>query len=110
MMFIDARLPVRFGPLSSRRPNEAVLTTQGGHVAPPVARLAIDPVRHPIDCRCCTSRGTASIALAALFRERALANGPPFCSVLAVVDPVDEAAVRHALVSDAFASARYRLG
>ena len=104
---IDARIPVRFGPLDTRRPNEAVLT-DGDAVAEPHARIERERAWHS-GCACCVPRTQASAALGALFRRRALATGPAFQSVLAVLTPPGEAAVRVALETDPVALARYRL-
>lgn len=109
MMRIDARLPVRFGPLNSRQAHEAVLT-DAGEAAAPSASFAGGPGGHAPDCACCTPRSAAGVALAGLFRDRALAGGVAFRGVLAVVGPDGEAAVRAALGADPVACARFRLG
>lgn len=108
MLFLDARIPLRFGPLHDRMPNEAVLT-DGNAAAPPQARFGPDPAGHPKDCLCCISRSAAATALAVLFRERVLSSGPPFGGVLAVVSPAGEGAVRQALLADPLVAGRYRL-
>ena len=105
MMRIDARLPVRFGPLSSRLVNEAVLS-DGVEADGPSARFSVGD-GHAAGCLCCLPRSGAAVALAALFRERAV--GPAFSGVLAVVGAEGEVAVRAALAGDAVASARFRL-
>lgn len=107
-MRIDARLPVRFGPLESRRAHEAVLS-DGALAGPPFEAFTAGPAGHPMDCACCVPRSGAAMALAALFRARATGTGPAFRGVLAVVGPDGEAAVRAALTDDAMASGRFRL-
>lgn len=109
MIFVDARLPIRFGALSTRRPDEAVLTDGPGGVAPPMAVFTPDAAPHPAGCACCVGQSGAAQALAALFRERAVSSGPLWRGILAVVSDDGETAVRAALGSDSFASGRYRL-
>lgn len=106
-MFIDARIPVRFGPLDSRQPGEAVLT-DGRSVSGAHACFNPGPPGHMTDCACCTPRSEAAAALARLFRERALGTGPAFQSVLAVVGSAGAAAVQAALVNDPLVAGRYR--
>ena len=114
MMRIDARLPLRFGPLESWSPGEAVLFDEdrfdgdrGG--AEPAAWFTPDAPEHVAGCVCCGARSGAARALSELFRRRAVAAGPAFRGVLAVVGPEGEAAVRAALVEDGVIAARYRL-
>jgi hypothetical protein len=107
--FIDARLPIRFGAMCERRPGEAVLSDAADAPAP-FARLTGAGGGHPVDCACCIQRSGAALALAALFRERAVGAGPAFGSVLAVVGPDAEGAIRAALADDPLVSARFRLG
>ena len=109
MMFVDARLPVRFGPIDGRKPDEAVLTDGDHDAAPPFARFSPE-AGHAVDCLCCLPRSGAARALADLFRARAVGQGPPFRGVLAVVGPTGETAVRAALADDPVASGRFRLG
>jgi hypothetical protein len=104
MMFIDARLPVRFGPLDSRAADEAVLSDED------LAAAGGSVPAHAPGCVCCTPRSGAAAALAALFRARAVGHGPAFKGVLAVVGPAGEAAVRAAVSEDPVVSGRYRLG
>ena len=109
-MFLDARLPLRFGTHQDRTPGEAVLTDGPDPGQPPSARFdRIAPPAHPIDCACCNPRTAAALSLASLFRDRALTPGPAFRSVLAVVTPEGETAIRDALTTDPLVSARYRL-
>ena len=109
-MFIDARVPLRFGAPQDRKPGEAVLTDGLDPGQPPSARFdGTTPDTHPLDCACCSPRTAAALSLATLFRDRALTPGPAFKSVLAVVSPAGETAIRDALTTDPLASARYRL-
>jgi hypothetical protein len=108
MMSIDARLPVRFAPIEERTPDEAVLTDRLAAGVPPFARFSVRAGHQP-DCLCCAPRSGAALALATLFRERAVGPGRPFRGVLAVVGPEGEAAVRAALVEDPLAAGRFRL-
>lgn len=98
-MWIDARIPVRFGPLDTRTPDEAVLDIGP---APPT-------VPHAPGCPCCQPRNPAAVALGALFHARATGRHPPFRAVLAPMPGTDEHAVRQALASDPVAAARFRL-
>ena len=78
MLWMDARLPIRFGPLDTRAPDEAVLT-DGAAVPGPAASFEPGMAgSHQPDCTCCAPRSAAATALAQLFRNRALAPGPPF--------------------------------
>ena len=110
MMFIDARIPIRFGPLDSRAIDEAALLDDARQAGAPAARFEPGPAGHPSDCTCCTPRSGAAAALAALFRERAVGTRAPFRAVLADVGPLGEAAIRAALADDPVVSGRYRLG
>ena len=99
-MWIDARIPVRFGPLHNRQPDEALLTDAGAQ-GPGIPAIAVAaPDGHPPGCACCLPRSGMAVALGALFRLRATSPGTPFRAVLAVVGPAAEAAVRAALVED----------
>ena len=108
-MWIDARIPIRFGLLTSRGPHEAVLA-EGG--APGPGAWAVIEGRgagHLADCACCRPRSGAAVALGLLFRQRATGDMPPFKAVLAAVGPEGEAAVREAVRDDPVAAARFRL-
>ena len=109
MMRIDARLPVRFGPLQGRLADEAVLLDSDVDAAEPAGRFTVGQEGHAADCACCMPRSGAALALAALFRDRATGGGAAFRGVLAVVGADGEAAVRAALVADPLVSGRYRL-
>ena len=109
-MWMDARLPLRFGPLETRAPDEAVLTD--GPASPPAPAATFEAASAPAHapgCACCTPRSAAATALASLFRDRAISGARPFRSVLAVVGPPGEAAIRAALDTDPLVSARFRL-
>lgn len=108
-MWMDARIPVRFGPLQSRTAGEAVLTDANSDGPGAWAVIAEMPGAHPPDCVCCLPRSGAAIALGTLFRLRATTADAPFRAVLAIVGPVNEAAVRAALTDDPVAAARFRL-
>lgn len=110
-MLIDARIPLRFGGLADRTVADALLTDGAVDLKDgPGARFSIGEVdHHPAGCACCRPQTAAAAALAGLFRTRAIMPGAAFASVLAVVGPAGEAAVRDALASDPVVSARYRL-
>ena len=103
----DSRLPLRFGPVASRRADEAVLFEGAGPVASPSQAIVPAPFGHAAGCMCCRPRSGAANALATLFRLRAI--GADFDAVLADVAPATQAALRAALADDLLASARFRL-
>ena len=107
-MWLDTRIPVRFGALRTRAADEAVVTdgAMGGVAAPSVVFEAA--AGHVAGCACCNGRSAAALALAKLFRERAVAPGTPFRGVLAAVGPAGEAALRDAL-AESLLSGRYRV-
>ncbi len=114
-VFVDARLPVRFGPIDAVGPESALLI-EGDAPAPPgvpVARFVLAassyPPGHPPGCACCAPRGPAAEALGRLFLDRAR-GGRLFRDVVAVTrGPAGKAAVRAALAQDLLAAARFRL-
>ena len=108
-MWMDARIPVRFGPLQSRTLGDAVLTDTSADRTGAWAVIAQVPGGHSLDCVCCLPRSGAAVALGTLFRLRATTAEAPFRAVLAVVGPANEAAVRAALIDDPVAAARFRL-
>ena len=108
-MTLDARLPIRFGPLHSRTAGEALISDTIAGAEPPAATFTIVQTGHLNGCLCCMPRTGAALALASLFRTRATSNALLFGSVLAVVTPGGEAALRAALSNDVMAAARYRL-
>ena len=108
MMRIDARIPVRFGPVSTRKPAEAVLLDREEACSPPAERFVPD-AGHQAGCVCCTGRSAAALALAGLFRQRAVSNTAPFTGVVADVGAGGAQAVRDALAQDPLVSGRFRL-
>ncbi len=111
-LFLDARLPVRFGTPDQAGPERALLI-EGDAPAPPgvpFARFVLAPGIHPASCACCAPRGPVAEALARLFLDRAR-GGAPFREVIALVrGPTGEEAVRAAVTADQLAAARFRLG
>ena len=111
-LFLDARLPVRFGTPDQAGP-EAALLIEGDVPAPSgvlAARFVLAQGGHSAGCACCAPRGPAAEALRRLFLTRAR-GGQLFREVVAVVrGQAGEAAVRAALSDDLLASARFRLG
>ena len=115
--FMDARLPLRFGPLASVQPDEAVLLPEGDKASPPaghaVQRFA-QPIGgggmvHSAACPCCMPRGPLATALTRLFFARARGEVPFFAGVLvADADAGTEAAIRALLRRDKVIGSRYR--
>ena len=107
----DARIPLRFGPASAARPQEALLLEEGQAPGDGAGRaMARFSARggHRFGCACCGgARGAAAVALAGLFQDRATGRVPWFTGVLAVV--ADPAAVAAALMADRVAAARFRI-
>ena len=103
----NSRLPVRFGPASSRRADEAVLSDKTPLPAPPSFAVPIVPVGHALGCSCCILRPAATLALADVFRRWVL--GTAFRAVLADLSAGNEAALRAALEGDIVVAARFRL-
>jgi hypothetical protein len=112
-LFVDARVPVRFGSVSDAAHGSALLI-EGDTPAPDgvaVARFtgAAASGPHPPGCPCCIARSPAAVALAALFLARARGEVGFFRTVLAVCrTPAGEAAVRAALESDPLVIAWFR--
>ena len=112
-LFVDARVPVRFGSVSDAAPGLALLI-EGDTRAPDgvaVARFTdtAPPGPHPPGCPCCTARSPVAVALAALFLARARGEVGFFRTVLAVCrTPDGEAAVRAALECDPLVIAWFR--
>jgi hypothetical protein len=106
----DDRIPLRFGPLDTAGPEDALLLEERPGLAPvagaAVARFAQGPV-HRFGCVCCGGQGAAAAALAGLFQDRARGRVPWFTRVLAVVR--DPAAVAEALRADRVAAVRFRV-
>jgi hypothetical protein len=113
-LFVDARVPVRFGSVSDAAHGSALLI-EGDTPAPDgvaVARFAdtaAPPGPHPPGCPCCTARSPVAVALAALFLARARGEVDFFPTVVAVCcTPEGEAAVRAALECDPLVIAWFR--
>jgi len=113
-LFVDARVPVRFGSVSETDAGSALLI-EGDAPAPDgvaVARFTVEAPAgpHPPGCPCCTARSPAAVALAALFLARARGEVVFFRTVVAVCPtPEGQAAVRAAVESDPLALAWFRV-
>ncbi len=111
-IFVDARVPVVFGPVTAAGPRDALLL-EGGEAAPaglPEARFALCQPGHPAGCACCAPRSAVAAALRDLFLARARGGVPWFGRVVVVASAEGEAAVRAALADDGFVAGRYRPG
>ncbi len=111
VLFVDARLLVRFGSLAEAGEGDAVLV-EGEAVAEgfPVAAFGLSAPGHAAGCACCLPRSAAGVALARLFEQRARGQVGFFTRVLAVTaTAAGEAAIRAALERDPLASGRFRL-
>jgi len=62
---------------------------------------------HIAGCACCTPRGPAATALAALFRARATGAAPYFTRLVIIASPAGQAVIRAALAEDPYAAARF---
>jgi hypothetical protein len=105
----DPRIPILFG--GHPGPTDALLV-ESGQPAPKSAyavTFTLTPT-HPSGCTCCTPRGPAADALAALFQARARATAPYFTRIIALTSPAGESALRDALSHDLVTRSRYRLG
>jgi len=113
-LFVDARVPVRFGSVSDADAGSALLI-EGDAPAPDgvavtrfIAGSAAGP--HPAGCPCCATRSPAAVALAALFLARARGEVDFFRTVVAVCPtPEGEAAVRAAAEFDPLVVAWFRV-
>jgi hypothetical protein len=114
-LFVDARVPLRFGSVSDAADGSALLI-EGDTPAPDgvaVARFtgAAPAGPHPPGCPCCMTRSPAAMALAALFLARARGEVEFFRTAVAVCcTPGAESAVRSALQLDPLVSAWFRAG
>jgi hypothetical protein len=112
-LFLDARVPVRFGSVSDATDGSALLI-EGDAPAPDgeaVARFtnAAAAGLHPPGCPCCVTRSPAAVALATLFLARARGERAFFRAVVAVCStPEGREAVRTALEADPLVSAWFR--
>ncbi len=114
-LFVDARVPVRFGSMAEATAETALLV-EGDVLVPegiPVGRFDLPAFsqRHPAGCTCCARRDPVSEALARLFLARARGETMWFLSVVAITaGRMGQQAVRDALANDQLAAARFRLG
>ncbi|MBN8890536.1 MAG: hypothetical protein BGP12_06300 [Rhodospirillales bacterium 70-18] len=111
-LFVDARVPVVFGPAELAGPEDALLLEAGqaapAGAGPAVAWLAARAASHAVGCACCVPRGAVATALGGLFLARARGEVGFFRRVVAAVS--DPAAVRSALAEDRLLAGRFRPG
>ncbi len=113
-LFVDARVPLRFGSVQDAAAGSALLI-EGDASFPlglPAAHFApAGPAGlHPPGCPCCAPRSPAADALGHLFLARARGELDFFRGVVAVCStPEGDASVRAALESDPLVSAWFRL-
>ncbi len=113
-LFVDARIPVAFGPAELAGDTDALLFDQDRELPArpmPAERLQRQPASsHPADCACCLPRSAVGRQLAALFIARARGTTGFFRRVLvATADPATQAAVREAVAHDPLASSCFRM-
>ncbi|HEY6434207.1 MAG TPA: hypothetical protein VIZ17_19705 [Acetobacteraceae bacterium] len=113
-LFLDARIPVRFGALSEAGPDSALLIE--GEDALPASRAAagftmpVVATGHPAGCACCAPRTPVCQALSRLFLARARGDAAFFRDVVAItVTAAGQEAVLRALIDDPLVSAWFRL-
>jgi hypothetical protein len=109
---LDARIPVRFGPLDQAGGDDALIVEGGPAPRTGAAAVAfeLDGGGHPAGCACCVARSPAAQALYALFQARAKGEVPFFRRVLAVTrTPEGDLAVWSAVRNDPLAAGRFRL-
>jgi hypothetical protein len=109
-MFLDARVPVRFGVIDA----EAAALVADGLADPPacaVWHFAPETAApgHAPGCACCAPRLAAAEALRLLFLARAKGEVAFFRSVSVFAPPAAEAALRTALQTDPMLAAWFRL-
>ena len=92
--FIDARIPVAFG--AEPGPGDMIIQSSADWT-----------VVHVAGCACCVAREPAALALDQLFLDRVRGTVPWFDRVLVLGDGE---AVRRAVLEDAVAGSRFRLG
>lgn len=112
-MFVDARIPVRFGRVEDAGPEDALLVEGEGEPVPGRAVAWFRPGAgpHAPGCACCAPRGAAAEALTRLFLDRVRGRVPHFRAVVAAVSGAGgEAAVRAAVADDPLVSVRFRPG
>jgi hypothetical protein len=106
-MFLDARVPVRFGVIDA----EAAALVADGLPDPPacaVGHFAPEAAGHAPGCACCAPRLAAAEALRRLFLARAKGEVAFFRSVSVFAPPAAEAAIRGALRDDPLLAAWFR--
>jgi hypothetical protein len=110
--FLDARLPLIFGPAADAGPADAVLIEGEGESGRGRDWFQPDPASaHPADCACCTPRSGAGMALARLILARGRGTGLFFNRVIVEVrTPAGRAAVLAALEHDPIVSCFCKLG
>jgi hypothetical protein len=105
------RIPVFFGADGACDGVVTAALVETELPAPPAAFIQYftlpEPTGHIAGCACCTPRGPAALALAALFRARATGAATYFSAATVVASPAGEAAIRAALKYDAVAAARF---
>jgi len=109
-MFLDARVPVRFGVID---PEEAALVADGLPDPPACAVRHFAPEGkapgHAPGCACCAPRLAAAEALRRLFLARAKGEVAFFRSVSVFAPPAAETTLRTALQTDPMLAAWFRL-
>lgn len=113
-LFMDARIPVAFGPADIAGDDDALLFDEPRELsarAMPAERLARQPTApHAADCACCLPRGAIGRQLAALFIARGRgATGFFRRVVVTTADPATQAAVREAVAHDPLACTCFRM-
>ena len=114
-LFVDARIPVLFGPAALAGTEDAVLletrsaeTVQAAMLVERFDETSHQP--HATGCVCCTSRTELGRLLAGLFLARARGEVGFFRRVIvASGSPAVQDAVRAALAQDPLASSCFRL-
>lgn len=113
--FVDARIPVVFGPAER---GDAALVEGDAEVpvGTPVARFVLpaeapgETTAHPAGCACCQGRGPVATALHALFLARARGTVAFFARVAVQASGAGSAAVRAELAEDPLLAAWFRPG
>ena len=107
--FVDARVPVSFGPAALAGPEARV-------VVPPVTEGPVGEGGHVPGCACCLPRGALAAALGRLFIARARGEVAFFRAVLvatdapgAALDAAAVAALTAELAGDPLISGRFRV-
>jgi len=108
-MFLDARVPVRFGVIDAEA---AALVADGLPDPPACAVWHFTPETaapgHAPGCACCAPRLAAAEALRRLFLARAKGEVAFFRSVSVFAPPATEAVIRGALRDDPLLAAWFR--